>query len=402
MQPVKSVLLEILPTLRGQEPEEADITLKGQPMPVVQETMHMDILRSANSQESAVEENFKKARRTIYALMATGLHGENGLNPETSFQLTYTYILPILVYGLEVVLPNRTLMDKLERVYKKFLKQVLSLPDTVADPAVYVLTGTIPIETVVHKRALTLFGSICRLGDDSVEKQLARRQLSIKSFSSHSWYIAIRKLLIKYDLQHPWDLLDDQPTKTRWKATVNKGVNEYWCSTMREKAALCPFLQYLNTEDYMPGRKHWLIQHTKEVREVTSLKTKLKLVTGSYVLRVNRACFNQNQVNRICMICNTDDETIDHFLLNCNALAETRRHMLDRLVSLADSFLQSTQDSLQIFRQLFLDCNKITDSSASSEYQSQLRALERQSVSLCHALHTERYKRLSLISKRKR
>ena len=33
-------------------------------------------------------------------------------------------------------------MDKLEKVYKKFLKHVLSLPDTVADPAVYVLTVT--------------------------------------------------------------------------------------------------------------------------------------------------------------------------------------------------------------------------------------------------------------------
>ena len=296
---MKSVLLKILPTLRGQDPEEADITLKGQPMPVVQETMHMGILRSANSQESSVEENIKKARHTTYAVMAAGLHGENGLDPETSFQLTYTYILPILVYGLEVVLPNRTLMDKLERVYKKFLKQVLSLPDTVADPAVYVLTGTILIEAVVHKRALTLFGSICRLGDDSMEKQLARRQLSFKSFSSHSWYIAIRKLLIMYDLPHPWDLLDDPPTKTRWKATVNKCVSEYWCSTIRENAALCPSLQYLNTEDYMPGRKHWLIQ---EVREVICLKMKLNLVTGSYVLQVNRACFNQNQVNRTCMI----------------------------------------------------------------------------------------------------
>ena len=247
-----------------------------------------------------------------------------------------------------------------------------------ADPAVYVLTGTIPIEAVVHKRALTLFVSICRLGDDSVEKQLARRQLSIKSFS---WFIAIRKLLIKYDLPHPWDLLDDPPTKTRWKATVNKSVNEYWCITIRENAALCPSLQYLNTEDYMPGGKHWLIQHTREVREVTRLKTKLKLVTGSYVLQVNRACFNLNQVNRSCMICNTDDETTEHFLLTCDALVETRRPMLDRLVSLADNFLQSTQDSLQMSTQFILDCSKIIDSSASSEYQSQLRDLERQPVS---------------------
>lgn len=65
--------------------------------------------------------------------------------------MTYTYVLPVLVYELEVVLLNRILMDKLEKVYKKFLKQVLSLPDTVADPALYVFTGTTPAEAAVQQ-----------------------------------------------------------------------------------------------------------------------------------------------------------------------------------------------------------------------------------------------------------
>ena len=47
------------------------------------------------------------------------------------------YVLPVLVCSLEVILPNRTLTDKLERVYRRFLKQILSLPETVADPASY-------------------------------------------------------------------------------------------------------------------------------------------------------------------------------------------------------------------------------------------------------------------------
>ena len=35
-------------------------------MPVVKEVMHMGILRSADSQESAVNHNIDKARRTTY------------------------------------------------------------------------------------------------------------------------------------------------------------------------------------------------------------------------------------------------------------------------------------------------------------------------------------------------
>ena len=41
-------------------------------MPVVKEAMHMGILRSANSQESAVHFNIDKARRTTYCLMGAG------------------------------------------------------------------------------------------------------------------------------------------------------------------------------------------------------------------------------------------------------------------------------------------------------------------------------------------
>ena len=74
-------------------------------MPVVEEAMHMGILRSADTHESAVLHNIQKARRTVYSLMGSGLHGEHGLDPETSIHLLQAYVLPVLVYALEVVLP---------------------------------------------------------------------------------------------------------------------------------------------------------------------------------------------------------------------------------------------------------------------------------------------------------
>ena len=70
------------------------------------------------------------------------------------------------MYGMEVVTPKAALMERLERTYKNFIKQILSLPVTVADPTVYVLSGAVPVEAVIHKRALMLFGSVCRLYED--------------------------------------------------------------------------------------------------------------------------------------------------------------------------------------------------------------------------------------------
>ena len=86
--------------------------------------------------------------------MSSDLHGENGLDPETAIHLMQTYVLPVLIYGMEVVLPKRKYIDMLDKFYKKFLKMILSLPVNTADPAVYVLSGTIPEEATIHKRAL--------------------------------------------------------------------------------------------------------------------------------------------------------------------------------------------------------------------------------------------------------
>ena len=142
-------------------------------------------------------------------------HGNNSLDPDTSIHI----ILLLLVYGLEVLLPRKTLMEKVERLYKKLLKQILSLPDTVADPATYILTGSIPIKGVIHSGDLNLFGSVCRLSEESVEKQVARRQLAVKGDKSNSWFIGIKDIILKYDLPMPWLLLDTAPTKFRRKST---------------------------------------------------------------------------------------------------------------------------------------------------------------------------------------
>ena len=46
--------------------------------------------------------------------MSAGLHGENGFDPQTSLRLIRTFVQPILLYGLEVILPTSSNIEKLE------------------------------------------------------------------------------------------------------------------------------------------------------------------------------------------------------------------------------------------------------------------------------------------------
>lgn len=126
---------------------------------------------------------------------------------------------------------------------------------------------------------------ICKIEESKVEKQLARRQMPVHDVDSSSWYIAVHRLLIGYDLPDGWTFLDTSLQKQHgnqeW-TNVSMVTGGIW---MKERAYLYLILQYLNSEDYNPGKKHGLIRLTREVRDVTRLKTKLKLMAGSYTLQ---------------------------------------------------------------------------------------------------------------------
>ena len=117
-------------------------------------------------------------------LQYIGLHGNNGLDPATCVHLIKVYVLPVLTYGLEIILPKRKYIDKLNSLLKRLLKQVLSLPTLTADPVPYILSGLLPIEGQIHIKALNFFNNICLLPENTVEKRLARRQSAISEISS--------------------------------------------------------------------------------------------------------------------------------------------------------------------------------------------------------------------------
>ena len=146
------------------------------------------------------------------------------------------------------------------------------------------------------------------LGGGTIEKQLARRQLTVKGFEGNSWYVAVRKLLLKYKLPDCWDIVENLISKFKWKRMVNSQVEEYLANEIRQKAFLYSSPECLNIEDYRSGKKHWLIQHICKVRDVSRLRAKLKLVTGTYTLQVNRAKFNQSEVDPTCMVCRQDPD----------------------------------------------------------------------------------------------
>ena len=89
LQSVKSVVR------MGNRESNTGWNMNGVQKPKVDKTMHVGICRSSNTDETTVLENIKKARRTMYSLMSSGL--KRGLDPETSLHIYQIHVLHVTV-----------------------------------------------------------------------------------------------------------------------------------------------------------------------------------------------------------------------------------------------------------------------------------------------------------------
>jgi hypothetical protein len=403
LQPKKSVVLPYIKK-RAAGVNKPIITLGDQQMPVVDKTTHVGLVRTPdNSPTAAITENLQKARRTLYSLMSAGLHGENGLDPETCIHLLRTYVIPILIYGLEIYLPSPISIRPLEMFLKKVLKQILSIPTTTADPAPFILSGLVPVEALIHLRALSLFGNIVRLDNSSVEKRIAYRQLTIHGQSGGSWFSDLSVILAKYKLPSPMEIIRDPKPKYHWKTQTTRAVYDYWEKRIKQQAETYSSLDHLSTRHYNPGRVHPVLYITDtqtQTREAARLTVKTKLVTGTYSLQSNRAAFNKLEVDPTCLLCKTSPETLEHFLLYCEKLENIRVPILqdisDACGAHIDFSMLSPEEKVNLILDVFSTVNTLRKDTL------YLTEIDRHTRRLCFALHYERHSFISVLPTKKK
>ena len=137
LQPTKSVALNIKAKPNKRSLNTREFKLGAQTMPTVESALHLGIIRTTSLKDNMiknVEENFKKARRCAYGLFGGGYHGNNGLDPDTLIHLFKTYITPVLLYGMELIIPKATPLIQLELFQKRMLKQIFSIPRKYSSP----------------------------------------------------------------------------------------------------------------------------------------------------------------------------------------------------------------------------------------------------------------------------
>ena len=73
-------------------------------------------------------------------------------------------------------------------------------------------------------------------------------------------------------------------------------------------------------------------------RDLNRIPTKLKLLCGAYTLQSNKAACNNTNVNPTCLLCGSDEETLEHFILHSSVLENTRNSVINDTSHEVNSF----------------------------------------------------------------
>ncbi|CAC5408163.1 unnamed protein product [Mytilus coruscus] len=253
-----------------------------------------------------------------------GVHGTNGLNPRISYSIYRIYILPRLLYSLEVLPLTNSQINDLGDFHLSFLKNIQALPTRTASVAVFSLLGALPIEAELHKRQLSLLHSIPASENQNLRDILLRQyQLEI---CNGTFLHRTENVLLQYSLPSIDELLTTLSTKIKWKQSVRHAINTFWSNKFRSLSREKSTLIRLSSDTINIGEIHPVWKTATEIPgDIKKAITKARILTGTYLLQATEAKFNIGSTDPICPLCKLEEENLQHFLTRCPSLEGVRR-----------------------------------------------------------------------------
>ena len=111
-----------------------------------------------------------------------------------------------------------------------------------------------------------------------------------------------------------------------------QSINSFWTRCLVEEAQTKSSLINCDLSSMSVGVTHIVWESAaNNLHDIRRSITKVRMMTGVYMLQSTRARFNQYSVEKTCPLCRLDSEDLTHMLLRCPALSDVRK------VSLAQS-----------------------------------------------------------------
>ena len=198
---------------------------------------------------------------------------------------------------------------------------------------------------------LGLLGMIARLGPNNILHKHGRHTLlsaSTTSASKSSWFLTVRDISKKYDLPDPLTVLQLPPTKYQWKTKCKSKVTDIFEQKLRAEAEMLPSLEFFRPAFMSLSKPHPMWSHAGSPFEVSKAVIAARMLSGRYRTDLLSKHWTRDNPNGFYRLpgCSNQEGNLQHILLSCPALADSRASM----ISMWSNFMVSKPTLLPIVR----------------------------------------------------
>ena len=377
-------------------------SMGGVPIEVVENNDHLgQIVSGENQVIKNVDNRIKKGRGSLYKLLGPAFAYKCLLSPLVKLHLYRIYTCPILRSGLASFTLREPALQPLAIFQRKTLRSILKLSKTSCIPALFFLTGELPIQGKIHRDVFSIFYSIWRNPNTKIH-EIVKYLLKMSTNNSRTWSIFLRQLSRKYDLPDPSDCLKkDAPSKSEYKELTITKITAFYEKELRQNAQTNSSMKYLNVSvTGLRGRHHPALSDQLTTLDVQKGRPYLKMLCCDYFTYEKRA--DQSGGSSHCRCCSQSSpsnlrpiESTCHILTQCTAYADIRKRLLSEYASLCSrsgiDFKHFLEDD-DLLCQFILDPTSLNLPIRISMKDPNLGSYFRKSRDVCFSIHNARMK----------
>ena len=362
---------------------------------------HVGIMRSPSGNLAHIQQRIASHKGSLGSILYAGMSRHHRANPLSSLRAEKTFCSPVLFSGVAALILSRTEKDTLVSYVKKTIENLLKLHPKTPEPFVFLVSGSLPGEAILHLRQLSLFLMVCRLPGNILHAVALQELLS--PTSEKTWFGQIEQICYQYALPHPLQLLNDPPEKEHFKKIVKLSVADFWkqkyVAQIRENNLTS--LRYFRPEFCSLLHPHPILSTAGHTYDVNKMIVQLRLLSGRARLGSLVKHFAPGN-SGLCELCHVEVEDLGHLLVpRCPHLVEraqmAKEYMKNNLsksptcLQILEKVLFDSKDDQDLWIQFVLDCSVLpTVIAATQADQTITGELFRATRTYCYTLHRNR------------
>ena len=136
-------------------------TMDGQPVSIKEDNDHLGLVVSGQREEEKnIDLKIKKARGALFKLLGPAFSAKCLLSPLVQIHLFRIFVCPVARSGLSAMTLRDNHLYPLSSFHRKVIRGFLHLSDRSPIPALFFLTGELPIVARLHRDIFSLFYNI--------------------------------------------------------------------------------------------------------------------------------------------------------------------------------------------------------------------------------------------------